>query len=257
MSAEPAFALCPPWVADLDSVGVRTVIYVVTEWTMGRSPSVRAVMRVGGWGWERTASMMHRLWEESGEVGAPRPCEPYWTRGPDPTPEPDGPDGLFEHPGHLTHADVVSRAVRWLRGYHRCSPAYGELVVAGTPVIPDAIGFRDGWSVLIEAKVSRSDFKADKHKPIHSAPHTCPGQERWYLTPPGLLFANEIPDGWGLAEVGARSVRIRLEPTRGEACPGRAKADIRLLAAAVRRHEVGAKWDHDGGRFAPCSPVKS
>lgn len=171
---------------------------------------------------------------------------------PDRDPGPDlADDSPFELPGALTHADVVARAVRWLRGHHACSSAYAELVVMGVPVIPDAIGFRRGWSILVEAKVSRSDFRADLGKAIHRNPDSCPGQERWYLTPPGLLSPHELPRGWGLAEVGLRTVRIRAQADRGEPCPNRRAADLAILAAVARRHEVGAKWDHEAGRFAP------
>ena len=165
-------------------------------------------------------------------------------------------DAEFEHPGPLTHADVVDRAVRWLRGHHNCSVVFAEINTY-EKVNPDAIGFRKlagasrGWSVLVEAKISRGDFRADREKIIHRLPDSCPGQERWYLTPPGLVRADETPAGWGLAEVGKRSVRIVLPAPVGEPNMERHHADLGILLSALRRHQVGAGWRHEIAKFVP------
>ena len=80
-------------------------------------------------------------------------------------------------------------------------------VVSGTCETPDAIGWRNGWSMLIECKVSRSDFQRDAQKYFRQADglHGM-GSFRWYMTPPGLLRMSEVPEGWGLLEVHTRSV---------------------------------------------------
>ena len=103
--------------------------------------------------------------------------------------------------------------------------------------------------MLVECKVSRADFRADRKKIIHGAPDTCPGQERWYLTPPGLVGAHEVPEGWGLAEAGARSVRVVVPAPEGEWSPGRAKQDMGILVSAVRRHHLGVEWHDEIGKF--------
>lgn len=175
-----------------------------------------------------------------------------------PPEEPGDEGGLFELPGPMTHAEVVQRAVRWLRGHHECRTVFAEIVTYER-VNPDAIGFRRvaggsrAWSVLVEAKISRSDFRADRDKIIHRLPDSCPGQERWYLTPPGLLRAEEVPPGWGLAECGKRSVRIVVPAPRGEPVPERAHADMGIMLAALRRHTHGVRWFEETARFEPYS----
>lgn len=153
-----------------------------------------------------------------------------------------------------THGELVSIAVRWLRNSRKCVAAFGE-IVTDSQVTPDAIGFlraphgRPGWSVYVECKTSRSDFRADKKKPIHTRPESCPGQERWYLTAPGLVRVNEVPPGWGLAEAGHNRVRLLQDAARGEFSASRASEDMGILLSALRRHERGAEWDGPTGRF--------
>lgn len=167
-----------------------------------------------------------------------------------------------------THADLVQRAVRWLRGFHKCSHAYGEFA-ASVPYIPDALGWRHRFSILVECKRSRSDFFADRKKLIHHNPDAYPGEERWYLTPPGLVTADEVPEGWYLAEADEKRVRVithppvdgwnlawgppdhRAHPDRWRRWrhAERAAAGIPFLLSALRRHESGVPFDEERGRF--------
>lgn len=224
---------------------------LLCRWEQGEDPGPRELMRAWTWGANKVYAHLDevRLWAIANGAAYRPPREHVGAPG-------ALFDGEFEHPGPLTHADVVDRALRWLRGHHGCKVAFAEINTYEL-VNPDAIGFRrpagssKAWSVLVEAKISRSDFRADREKMIHRLPDSCPGQERWYLTPPGMLRAEEIPPGWGLAEVGKRSVRIVVEAPKGEHVHGRAHADMGILLSAVRRHQVGAKWLHDLGKFEP------
>ena len=65
----------------------------------------------------------------------------------------------------MTHGQLVERAVRWLRSY-RCGVVLSEQAcVSGE--MPDAIGWkRANHSVLVECKVTRADFLADRGKPF-------------------------------------------------------------------------------------------
>lgn len=116
----------------------------------------------------------------------------------------------------MTHDQVARIAARWLRKRHTC---LNVLIDMRTDLVieqPDVIGWRgDAWSVLIEAKATRSDFQADKRKrcrriearhglaSVHSRGHRM-GQERWYVCPAGVITVGDLPDGWGLAWVEAR-----------------------------------------------------
>jgi hypothetical protein len=144
--------------------------------------------------------------------------------------------------GSPTHAELVDVAVRWLRGTRKCSIVFGEFTTA-LPTIPDAIGWRAGLSELVEVKVSRADFHRDRQK-FHALTGRCMGRLRWYLTPPGLLKREDLPDGWGLAECGAR-VRVVVEPTPQEADHHH---EVQLLLSAVRRHQLGVPFDAERGR---------
>lgn len=66
---------------------------------------------------------------------------------------------------------------------------------------PDVLGVNMyGESILVEVKVSRSDFLSDKKKPWRQDGKGI-GDKRVYLTPKGLLKPEEIPYGWQLWEV--------------------------------------------------------
>ncbi|KKK54365.1 hypothetical protein LCGC14_3085490, partial [marine sediment metagenome] len=64
--------------------------------------------------------------------------------------------------------------------------------------IPDALGFASRKSTLIECKASRSDFLSDKKKSFRQKPDEGMGCLRYYLTPPGLVDPDELPENWGL-----------------------------------------------------------
>lgn len=56
---------------------------------------------------------------------------------------------------------------------------------------------------MIEVKVTRSDFLADRKKP-HRQGGKGMGSWRYYMAPEGLISVGELPDGWGLIEVNRR-----------------------------------------------------
>lgn len=154
------------------------------------------------------------------------------------------------------HAVLVDRAARWLRGTQGCAIVLAEIATA-CDLIPDAIGWQTigwGWSILVECKTSRADFRADLSKRIHTDPDNAPGQERWYFTPPGLIRPRELPPGWQLAECHGTVVRkvVDVPWTRGMGparVPGRVVAEQPYLLAALRRHQTGVAFDADAARF--------
>jgi hypothetical protein len=137
----------------------------------------------------------------------------------------------------MTHSQLVERAVRWLRSY-RCGVVLSEQAcVSGE--MPDAIGWkRANHSVLVECKITRADFLADRGKPFRQKPEQGVGSERFYLTPPALIKLEELPPGWGLLEFR----RARIEVVQSSAKNLRTAAGLRyemnLLLASLRRVEV-------------------
>ncbi len=137
----------------------------------------------------------------------------------------------------MTHSQMVERAVRWLRRY-RCGVVLSEQACVNGEM-PDAIGWKQAChSVLVECKVTRTDFLADRAKPFRVKPKKGVGSERFYLTPPALVKVDELPSGWGLLELR----RGRIEMVQASATNLRTTAGFRsemnLLLASLRRVEV-------------------
>ena len=128
-------------------------------------------------------------------------------------------------------------AVRWLRRY-RCGVVLSEQAcVSGE--MPDAIGWKKAChSVLIESKVSRGDFLADRAKRFRQKPETGVGCERYYLAPRGLIRTEELPMGWGLLEVWGREIeRVKASAKNLRSAIG-FENEMNLLLASLRRVEI-------------------
>ncbi|MGH3428564.1 MAG: hypothetical protein ACRDQZ_13515, partial [Mycobacteriales bacterium] len=81
---------------------------------------------------------------------------------------------------------------------------------------PDAIGWRwNGYSTLIECKISESDFYSDQKKRSRRDPSVRMGSWCYYLTPASMLSPNARQGlnakGWGLLEVHGRMIRTIYE----------------------------------------------
>jgi hypothetical protein len=137
----------------------------------------------------------------------------------------------------MTHAALVRKAVEWLRSY-RCGVVLSEQAcVSGE--MPDAIGWKRAChSVLVECKISRADFLADRAKPFRQKPDSAVGCERFYLAPRDLIRPDELPSGWGLLELYNRKIEMiraskkNLRSEEGFSC------EMNLLLASLRRVEI-------------------
>jgi hypothetical protein len=109
----------------------------------------------------------------------------------------------------VTHDQLVERAARWLRRTRRCPVVATEIVTTNhTGECLDAIGWHQGYSILVECKASRSDFLADRRKTFRTMERLGMGDQRYYMTPPALVRPDELPPKWGLLEVHGRQVRV-------------------------------------------------
>ena len=98
-----------------------------------------------------------------------------------------------------THDDLIKAGERWLKKSNGARIVLSELRAAKRQgEIPDIIGFKSGFSILIECKTSRSDFLADKKKHFRINPYIAMGNYRLFLCPDDLIKPEELPDGWGL-----------------------------------------------------------
>jgi hypothetical protein len=140
----------------------------------------------------------------------------------------------------MTHAGLVELAVKWLRTRYRCGIVLSEQACCSGE-IPDVIGWKGRCrSVVVECKVSRADFLADRAKPWRQNAEVALGCERFYMAPAGVIAASELPHGWGLLETRGRKVEVAL------ACNKRRSLrsaegflnEMNLLLASLRRVEV-------------------
>ena len=137
----------------------------------------------------------------------------------------------------MTHAQLVEKAVLWLRWY-RCGVVLSEQAcVSGE--MPDAIGWKKAChSVLVECKVTRADFLADRGKPFRQKPEKGVGSERFYFTPPDLVKLEELPAGWGLLELRHGRVQMLRSSAKNLRTAIGFRYEMNLLLASLRRVEV-------------------
>ena len=144
----------------------------------------------------------------------------------------------------VTHQKLCSLSARWLINEMNC-----PIVVAGMKVYigeqPDVIGFFDGgYSVLIECKISRADFKGDCHKQFRWHPDNGMGDYRIYsVTEDVVRSKNEIPEGWGLIRFDGHSFHTIVKPVKFEI--SKKDMEVSLLVAAMRNNKLPIGGDNN------------
>ncbi|MGE8063867.1 adenylosuccinate synthase [Pseudomonas sp. NPDC089569] len=137
----------------------------------------------------------------------------------------------------MTHSELCEVAKKWLRrpnsqGGHGCQVALSECRSGWGGEMPDSIGFRaatrETETVVVEVKVSRSDFLADAKKP-HRADGEGMGLYRYFMCPEGLIQPDEVPERWGLLWVNARGKVIA---KRGPVALSQNSGTFQTVAAA-------------------------
>lgn len=122
-------------------------------------------------------------------------------------------------PANITHKALCTAAASWLkrplsRSGPGCIVAWSETSPMGADEICDALGFTGliastpAASVIVEAKVSRADFLADRNKAFRQRPEAGIGEFRYFITPDGLVQPHELPEKWGLIEFNGRRLRV-------------------------------------------------
>jgi hypothetical protein len=137
----------------------------------------------------------------------------------------------------MTHAQLVQKGVAWLRAY-RCGVILSEQACLSGEM-PDAIGWKRAChSVLVECKVSRSDFLADRDKPFRRKQELGLGCERFYLTPATMLRPEDLPVGWGLLECENRKIKMARPAAKNLRTAVGFRYEMNLLLASLRRVEI-------------------
>lgn len=101
-------------------------------------------------------------------------------------------------PMSMTHTECVEAAAQYIG--KRCPVTLPEFF-SWNAELPDVIGFNRDRSLLVECKVSRSDFLSDKKKHFRIFPDQGMGDYRYYCCPKGMIKKEELPEGWGLLYV--------------------------------------------------------
>lgn len=144
----------------------------------------------------------------------------------------------------MTHKELIPIAYKYVLKNCSCGVAFKELnSLACNGECPDVIGFGAwGHSVLIECKVSRSDFLADRKKSFRQVPELGMGSQRFYMCPDNLIKKEEIPEGWGLIYVNSNGKpKCVYSPYKGNievrtiALEKNIKAEHGIMYSALRR----------------------
>lgn len=102
---------------------------------------------------------------------------------------------------------------------------------------PDVIGWAAGaGSVLIECKLSRSDFLRDAAKTARRNPRAGMGQRRYYLCPSNVIQVKDLPPKWGLLWAIKGQVIVKRE-ARGHSARNLI-AEIQFLSSMLRRAQI-------------------
>lgn len=98
----------------------------------------------------------------------------------------------------MTHAECVASAASYIgKRYPVTLPEFYSY----NAELPDVIGFGNKHSVVVECKVTRSDFQSDRNKLFRKHPEKGMGDYRYFCVPKGLVSVTELPKGWGLLYV--------------------------------------------------------
>lgn len=139
------------------------------------------------------------------------------------------------------HRELCISSAKWLRRSksrgHSCPYVVVELVTVAQES-PDVFGWNYWATVLIEVKVSRSDFLADAKKQFRQHPEEGVGAFRYYCSPEGLIKETDLPTNWGLLWDIEGKIELIKEAKRQQSS---AQAEITILSSVMRREGVKAK----------------
>lgn len=136
------------------------------------------------------------------------------------------------------HRELCLLAAKWLRRSKLTSPSCPYVAVELVTInqeSPDVFGWNYWATVLIEVKVSRSDFLADAKKSFRQQPEEGVGAFRYYCSPEGLITEADLPDKWGLLWEKDGVITVVKDAERQQQ---NAQGEITILASIMRREGV-------------------
>lgn len=141
----------------------------------------------------------------------------------------------------MNHNDLIDIGIKWLQkpykncspiGHAACSVVLNELVTQAQE-IPDAIGFSGDKTIVLEAKTSLSDFRADAKKAWRIKDSLGMGALRYYICVDGLIPVDEVSDNWGLLYVKNNIVSVIKDSKTFE--ERQWKKEMMMLLSYIRR----------------------
>ncbi|HHE1457120.1 adenylosuccinate synthase [Yersinia enterocolitica] len=109
----------------------------------------------------------------------------------------------------------------------------------------DVFGYRwgfDGGSIVVESKISRSDFLADRSKPHRNGQTAGMGTYRYYICPEGIIDIADLPNAWGLLWINKRGhVKIKA----GHVCCHISGYGVARQMSNFWRHDADLRFELD------------
>jgi len=139
----------------------------------------------------------------------------------------------------MNHAELCESACKWLKRIG-CRAIISEMSSAAQEE-PDAIGWKNGISILVECKTSLSDFRRDQYKFWRRSPKYGMGDWRFYMCEPEVIKKEHITNDWGLVYVEGKRFKKIICP-KGNVWgkpPYKSNngSEIKLLVSALSRFQ--------------------
>jgi hypothetical protein len=141
----------------------------------------------------------------------------------------------------ISHRELCLAGAKYIKNHGVTKwqkPTYVVCELERVGESPDIFGFGLSCTQLIEVKVSRLDFIADKNKYWRKNPSKGIGQLRAYLCPVGVIKLNELPKDWGLLYYERGKILVVREP-----CVqiSNSQQEMNLAASILRREGIKSK----------------
>lgn len=160
----------------------------------------------------------------------------------------------------LTHRELCQIAYKFLKrnGFKVCFHDR-FIAVTSTGEQPDAMGFRNSASCLIEAKCSRADLLADRKKRFRKNPSLGMGDWRFFISEPGIISVEDLPPGWGLLHVVNGRVRKVHGWPKGNCCWGNPDdkpftGNTKTAVLVAREFDRKGDWRMKWATYIPGHP---
>ena len=140
------------------------------------------------------------------------------------------------------HYELCRKGAAFLRNRKNWG-LHGPWLWAAVELVTQAAENCDIWatngyeSVVVEVKVSRSDFLRDKKK-LHMQPgmeRLLTGNYRYYLAPEGIIGEGDLPEGYGLLTWNGKKISKAKDAAKRTVTNG---ADLAMLCSILRREGI-------------------